>query len=63
MPKTLAALALLGTLVLAGCGTNAWERGAIGAAGGAVAGEVLADDPLLGAGAGATLGAGSAIIE
>jgi hypothetical protein len=63
MPNGFAAFALLSTLVLAACGDTALERGVTGAAGGAVAGEVLADDPLLGAGAGAALGAGSTLIE
>ena len=42
--------------VLAGCGDTALEQGASGAAIGGVAGEVIADEPLVGAGIGAGAG-------
>ena len=42
--------------VLAGCGDTALEQGATGAAVGGVAGEVIADEPLVGAGIGAGAG-------
>lgn len=51
----LAALAGAGTL--AGCGETLEQRAATGALGGAVAGEVVAGDPLLGAAAGGAAGA------
>lgn len=42
-------LLLAGALGLAACGDTYLERGATGAAAGAVAGEVVADEPLAGA--------------
>lgn len=47
-------LAFTGTL--AACGDTAFERGVTGAAGGAVAGEVLADEPVAGAAIGGAAG-------
>lgn len=54
-------VALLATLSLAACetyeGRRAVQGGAIGAAGGAVAGELISGDPLAGAAIGAAAGA------
>ena len=44
-------------VLLAACGETRTQRVVTGAAGGAVAGEVLADEPLLGAAGGALIGA------
>lgn len=49
--------ALLAALLLVGCGETRSTRVITGAAGGAVAGEVLADEPVAGAVAGGVLGA------
>ncbi|HLS58320.1 MAG TPA: hypothetical protein VK022_01710 [Paracoccaceae bacterium] len=56
MGKT-ALVVIVGCMVLAACGQTRGQRIATGAVGGAVAGEVIADEPLLGAGAGGLLGA------
>jgi osmotically inducible lipoprotein OsmB len=52
---TLAGLASL--LLFGACGDTRLQRTVTGAAGGAVAGEVIADEPLAGAGVGAAAGA------
>lgn len=52
---TLAAVAAL--LIVAGCGESRSTRVITGAAGGAVAGEVIADEPVAGAVAGGLIGA------
>lgn len=52
----LAAL-FVGALVLAGCGSTRTERVVTGAAGGAVAGQVIGGAPLAGAAVGGTVGA------
>jgi osmotically inducible lipoprotein OsmB len=51
-----ASIALLAVLLLAACGQTRTERAITGAAGGAVLGEVVADEPLAGAGIGAAAG-------
>lgn len=56
MWKVIASLAL-GAALLAGCGESRSTRVITGAAGGAVAGEVLADEPLAGAAIGGGIGA------
>jgi hypothetical protein len=56
MQKTIVALGLLAAL-LAACGETRGQRVVTGAAGGALAGEVLADEPLAGAAAGGLIGA------
>lgn len=48
---------LFAALLLAGCGETRSTRVITGAAGGAIAGEVLADEPVAGAVAGGVLGA------
>ena len=57
MSMRIAGLSILGLLVLVACGETRGQRVLTGAAGGAVAGEVLADEPLIGAGIGAAAGA------
>jgi hypothetical protein len=57
MQKSLLALGLLSALLLAACGETRGQRVVTGAAGGAVAGEVIADEPLAGAAIGGVLGA------
>jgi hypothetical protein len=57
MPKLIAAAAALSAMLLAACGETRTQRAVTGAAGGAVAGEVIADAPLEGAAAGGILGA------
>jgi hypothetical protein len=57
MSMRIAGLSILGLIVLAACGETRTQRVITGAAGGAVAGEVLADEPLVGAGIGAAAGA------
>ena len=57
MSMRIAGLSIIGLLVLAACGETRSQRVITGAAGGAVAGEVLADEPLVGAGIGAAAGA------
>ena len=47
----------LGLVVLAACGETRTQRVVTGAAGGAVAGELIADEPLVGAGIGGVAGA------
>jgi hypothetical protein len=47
----------LAAALLAACGETRGQRIVTGAAGGAVAGEVLADEPLAGAAAGGLIGA------
>ncbi|WP_145105137.1 hypothetical protein [Cereibacter sediminicola] len=59
MPKFLLP-ALAASLVIAACGETRTQRVATGALGGAVAGEVLADDPITGAVVG---GVGGAVIR
>ena len=56
--KTAALSALM--LLLAACGNTTTERAATGALGGAIAGEVIADEPLAGAALG---GLGGALIR
>jgi hypothetical protein len=56
MWKVFAVLAIAGGL-LAGCGETRTTRVVTGAAGGALAGEVIADQPLLGAAIGGGIGA------
>jgi hypothetical protein len=51
------AVALFAMLLLAACGETRTTRVITGAAGGAVAGEVIADEPLAGAAAGGIIGA------
>lgn len=48
---------IVGCMVLAACGQTRGQRVATGAVGGAVAGEVIADEPLLGAAGGGLIGA------
>lgn len=48
---------LAGCLMLAACGQTRGERIVTGAAGGALVGEVVADEPLVGAAGGGLLGA------
>ena len=57
MSMRISGLAILGLLVLVACGETRTQRVVTGAAGGAVAGEVLADEPLIGAVGGGLLGA------
>lgn len=57
MQKIVLLLLAGATLVLAGCGESRSTRVITGAAGGAVAGEVIADDPLAGAAVGGVIGA------
>jgi len=57
MSLRIGAIAFLATLGLAACGNTRTERVVTGAAGGAVAGEVVAEDPLAGAAAGGLIGA------
>jgi hypothetical protein len=52
-----AAAVLVSTLTLAGCGESRSTRVLTGAAGGAVAGQVIADKPVEGAVAGGVIGA------
>lgn len=49
--------ATLAVLLLAACGNTTTERAATGALGGAVAGEIIADEPLAGAAIGGLAGA------
>lgn len=53
----LAALAACAALLLAGCGSTRKERVVTGAAGGALAGQVVAGEPLAGAAIGGGIGA------
>lgn len=46
-----------GALMLAGCGSTRSERVVTGAAGGALAGQVIANEPLAGAAVGGVVGA------
>ena len=57
MSMRISGLAILGLLVLAACGETRTQRVVTGAAGGAVVGEVVADEPLIGAVGGGLLGA------
>ena len=57
MRKLIILLAAGASLLLAACGESRSTRVITGAAGGAVAGEVLADEPVAGAVAGGVLGA------
>lgn len=57
MPKALLAISLAASLLLAACGESRSTRVITGAAGGAVAGEVIADEPVAGAVAGGVIGA------
>lgn len=57
MRKSIAIVALLSGLSLAACGSTRSERVLTGAAGGAVAGQVVAKDPLAGAAIGGVVGA------
>jgi osmotically inducible lipoprotein OsmB len=57
MSMPISGLAILGLLLLVACGETRTQRVVTGAAGGAVAGEVLADEPLTGAVGGGLLGA------
>ena len=57
MQKLIAMAAVASLALLAACGETRTTRVITGAAGGAVAGEVLADEPLIGAGVGAAAGA------
>jgi hypothetical protein len=57
MPRTLFVAAFASLLLLAACGESRSTRVITGAAGGAVAGEVIADEPVGGAVAGGVLGA------
>lgn len=57
MQKIVLLLLAGATLVFAGCGESRSTRVITGAAGGAVAGEVIADDPLAGAAVGGVIGA------
>ena len=57
MHKLILAAAACAAFALAGCGESRSTRVVTGAAGGAVAGEVLADEPVAGAVAGGVLGA------
>jgi hypothetical protein len=52
-----AMLAGLSLLLLAACGETRGQRVVTGAAGGALAGEVIADEPLAGAAVGGLIGA------
>jgi osmotically inducible lipoprotein OsmB len=58
-PVTFAALAasIAALLLVAGCGESRSTRVITGAAGGAVAGEVIADEPVAGAAIGGVAGA------
>ena len=56
MPNILA-LAVVTLLLVSACGETRTTRVITGAAGGAVAGEVIADEPVLGAAAGGLIGA------
>jgi hypothetical protein len=57
MPSTIAITALISVLLFAACGESRSTRVITGAAGGAVAGEVIADEPVAGAVAGGVIGA------
>jgi len=57
MQKLMLIAAVGATLALAACGETRSTRVITGAAGGAVAGEVLADEPVAGAVAGGLIGA------
>jgi osmotically inducible lipoprotein OsmB len=57
MQKSIIALGLVSALLLAACGETRTQRVVTGAAGGAVAGELIADEPLVGAGVGGLAGA------
>jgi hypothetical protein len=57
MRNSFIALGLVSALVLAACGETRGQRVVTGAAGGAVAGEVIADSPIAGAIIGGGLGA------
>lgn len=58
MPRNAAFISLFALLGLAACNTGSdFERAAVGAGGGAVAGEAVSDDPLAGAAVGAAGGA------
>jgi osmotically inducible lipoprotein OsmB len=57
MHKPFLVVAVASAMLLAACGESRGTRVVTGAAGGAVAGEVLADDPVAGAVAGGVLGA------
>ncbi len=57
MQLRIVALAGLSALLLAGCGETRTQRVLTGAAGGAVAGQVVADEPLAGAAIGGVAGA------
>jgi hypothetical protein len=57
MSMRISGLAFLALLLLAACGETRTQRVVTGAAGGAVAGEVLADEPVIGAVGGGLLGA------
>jgi osmotically inducible lipoprotein OsmB len=57
MQKSLLVSALAALALLAACGESRSTRVITGAAGGAVAGEVIADEPVAGAVAGGVLGA------
>ena len=56
MQKLLIIAALGASLALAACGESRSTRVITGAAGGAVAGEVIADEPVVGAVAGGLIG-------
>lgn len=57
MQRTICAVAVLGVLALAGCGSTRTEKVVTGAAGGALAGQVIAGEPLAGAAVGGVIGA------
>jgi hypothetical protein len=57
MQKVIALAALASALLLAACGESRSTRVITGAAGGAVVGEVVADEPVVGAVAGGLVGA------
>lgn len=57
MHKTVFLVLACAMLALVGCGESRSTRVVTGAAGGAVAGQVIADDPVAGAVAGGVIGA------
>ena len=57
MPRFILAAAVMAVLVVSACGESRSTRVLTGAAGGAVAGQVIADKPVEGAVAGGVIGA------